>query len=107
MKALILISLLVSGCALYYEREYDEGSEYLRSSADEPSAVAAPRPQRRAAVNTENGQYVIPASECIGAVVNGVCHGTPTPGESIRMQTGQTPKCYGTMIGGSCTGPMF
>ena len=42
MKALILISLLVSGCATYYEREYDEGSEYLRSSADEPSAVAHP-----------------------------------------------------------------
>ena len=53
------------------------------------------------------GQYVFPASECIGAVVAGVCHGSPKPGEQIRMRTGQTPKCYGTMIGGQCTGPQF
>ena len=53
------------------------------------------------------GTPVIPASDCIGAVVNGVCHGTPTPGAQIKIQTGQTPRCYGTMIGGRCTGPLF
>jgi hypothetical protein len=39
--------------------------------------------------------------ECIGAVVNGVCHGSVIDTMPMR------PRCYGTMIGGRCTGPMF
>ena len=46
------------------------------------------------------GQPVISSSDCIGAVVNGVCHGTPAPGAP-------TATCYGQMVGGVCTGPMF
>ena len=53
------------------------------------------------------GTAMIPASQCIGAVVNGTCHGTPTPGEQIRIQTGQTPRCYGTVMNGQCIGPQF
>jgi hypothetical protein len=46
------------------------------------------------------GQPVISSEDCIGAVVNGVCHGTPAPGAA-------TATCYGQMVGGVCTGPMF
>jgi hypothetical protein len=41
------------------------------------------------------------ASECIGAVVNGTCHGAVIDTQRMR------PRCHGTMIGGSCTGPQF
>ena len=47
-----------------------------------------------------DGQPVISSGDCIGAVVNGVCHGTPAPGA-------QTVTCHGQMVGGVCTGPMF
>jgi hypothetical protein len=48
----------------------------------------------------EGGQTVINSGDCIGAVVAGVCHGTPAPGAP-------TATCYGQMVGGVCTGPMF
>jgi len=47
------------------------------------------------------GQTVYSSGDCIGAVVNGVCHGTIAPG-ATSLGT-----CYGEMIGGVCTGPMF
>jgi hypothetical protein len=47
-----------------------------------------------------DGQPVISSEDCIGAVVNGVCHGTPAPGAP-------TATCHGQMVGGVCTGPMF
>jgi len=44
---------------------------------------------------------VFPARECIGAVVNGVCHGG-------RISTDPMPvRCHGEMLNGRCTGPMF
>ena len=46
------------------------------------------------------GQPVISAGDCIGAVVNGVCHGAAAPGAPITT-------CHGQMVGGLCTGPMF
>ena len=46
------------------------------------------------------GQPVIGSGDCIGAVVAGVCHGVPAPGAPMAT-------CYGQMIGGVCTGPMF
>jgi hypothetical protein len=46
------------------------------------------------------GQPVISSEDCIGAVVNGVCHGTPAPGAP-------TATCNGRMVRGVCTGPMF
>lgn len=47
-----------------------------------------------------DGEPVISSSDCIGAVVNGVCHGTPAPGAA-------TATCHGQMVAGVCTGPMF
>ena len=48
------------------------------------------------------GTPIYNASECIGAVVNGVCNGTMIDTEPTR------PRCYGTLMpNGTCTGPMF
>jgi hypothetical protein len=69
--------------------------------------VLLPEDDESAGSRVQSGQHAISESECIGAVVNGVCHGTPTPEAQIKIQTGQAPRCYGTMIGGRCTGPMF
>jgi hypothetical protein len=49
---------------------------------------------------TKFGQPVISSGDCIGAVVNGVCHGTPAPGAPVAT-------CHGQMVAGVCTGPMF
>lgn len=48
-----------------------------------------------------SGSKVYSSDECIGAVVNGVCHG------SILPKSGYHKTCHGTMINGQCTGPMF
>jgi hypothetical protein len=49
-----------------------------------------------------SGQTVYSPSECIGAVVMGVCHGSILPDYSRPHST-----CYGQMLNGVCTGPMF
>ena len=46
------------------------------------------------------GQPVYREQDCIGAVVNGVCHG------SIGAAQPQAT-CYGQMLNGQCTGPQF
>ncbi len=49
-----------------------------------------------------SGTPIYNASECIGAVVNGVCNGTVIDTEPMR------PRCHGTLLpDGSCTGPVF
>src|SRR6266436_2784487 len=48
------------------------------------------------------GQAVYSSHECIGAVVMGVCHGSILPDYSHPHAT-----CYGQMLNGVCTGPMF
>jgi hypothetical protein len=55
-----------------------------------------------AAPNVGGGQTVYSPSECIGAVVMGVCHGSILPDYSRPH-----PTCYGQMLNGVCTGPMF
>jgi hypothetical protein len=47
------------------------------------------------------GTPVYSAGECIGPVIMGVCHG------SVIDTTPARPRCYGTMLNGQCTGPMF
>ena len=46
-------------------------------------------------------QPVYRAHECIGAVVNGVCHGSVIAPPDLK------PRCHGAMLNGQCTGPMF
>ncbi|WP_422463223.1 MULTISPECIES: hypothetical protein [unclassified Endozoicomonas] len=55
----------------------------------------------RRATQSSYGTKVYRADECIGSIVNGVCHG------SILPKTANHPTCYGQMINGQCTGPMF
>lgn len=45
------------------------------------------------------GIPVYTSGQCIGAVVNGICHGDTM---GIPAAT-----CHGTMLNGQCTGPMF
>lgn len=54
------------------------------------------------APNIGGGQTVYSLGECIGAVVMGVCHGSILPDDSRPH-----PICYGQMLNGICTGPMF
>lgn len=44
---------------------------------------------------------VYSADECVGAIVNGECHGSILPNKAYH------PTCHGQMINGQCTGPMF
>jgi hypothetical protein len=52
-------------------------------------------------VAPQSGTPVYKESDCIGAVVNGVCHGT------IQSTDPMPQRCYGQMINGKCTGPQF
>jgi hypothetical protein len=72
------------------------------ASAELPSAPAVTPPG-----SSSSGIAVLGAGQCIGAVVNGVCHGTPSPEAQIGMRTGTVPVCHGQMLNGQCTGPMF
>lgn len=47
------------------------------------------------------GTPVYRADECVGPVVNGVCHGSILPKSAVPQ------RCYGTMLNGRCTGPQF
>lgn len=47
------------------------------------------------------GIPVYTPDECVGAVVAGKCHGSVIPKNAYRK------KCYGQMVHGQCTGPMF
>lgn len=47
------------------------------------------------------GQQVYSSNECIGPIVMGVCHGAILPHSATH------PTCYGQMLNGMCTGPMF
>lgn len=62
--------------------------------------VFAPVVTSTPATNAQ-GQVVYSASQCIGSVVNGVCHGSIMPDAQYH------PTCYGQMLNGQCIGPMF
>ena len=64
-------------------------------------AAAQNQPTSYSAPPMYMGQPVYRQTECIGAVVNGVCNG------SILPNAGYHPTCYGTMLNGQCTGPMY
>ena len=85
----------LDACASHYYSQY-------RSSQ---TALPAPREYSSDPYNTtlsgDGSNKVYRASECIGAVVNGVCHGSVIDTQPMRQ------RCYGTMIGGHCTGPQF
>jgi hypothetical protein len=55
----------------------------------------------RARENPDEPTKVYRADDCIGAVVNGVCHGSVIDTDPARE------KCHGAWINGQCTGPQF
>ncbi len=79
------------------DNDYQQRLDFYIANANSSS------PSRRAASQpvTAHGQKVYRADECVGAVVNGQCHGSIIPKSTNR------PTCYGDMINGQCTGPMF
>ena len=62
--------------------------------------ASGPVPTPQTEFGGQVGQPVTSSGDCIGAAVNGVCHGTPAPGAP-------TATCHGQMVAGICTGPVF
>ncbi len=61
-----------------------------------------PSPRLSAEVLPElPGVPVYAPAECVGAVVNGVCHGAVLPESAAPV------RCHGQMVAGQCTGPLF
>ena len=89
----------VQGCVLVLienDRQHDLALANMLSSGTHHSMQPIPTPQM---TNYAQGQPVYNSSQCIGAVVNGVCNGS-TMGGPIGT-------CHGEMLNGQCTGPMF
>jgi len=85
-----------------YKQGIDGITQNSRAGASEPDPVSVRRrPSTVVSDNADFGQPVYSADECIGAIVNGVCHGTILPKSAYH------PTCHGTMLNGQCTGPMF
>lgn len=88
---------------------YRLASEFRLSEGDNASARArqhtppedTPSPNIAATTPPPNGVPVYDPSECIGPIIMGECKGSILP-HSAHHQT-----CYGTMLNGQCTGPMF
>lgn len=101
MRALILLLALspLMGCAAIAQLDaqvrdlrqdyYDQVDSYRTVPGLDP-VQAGSRPGT-----------VYDASECIGAVVNGVCHGSIMPAPTYHQT------CYGQMVGGICTGAQY
>lgn len=77
----------------YFDRE-------LERSSDRSSAPSSPYGGVYGAASPD-GVRVYAPSQCIGAIVNGECHGSIMPNGSPPMT------CHGQMLNGQCTGPMF
>ncbi|MDH4565943.1 hypothetical protein E8E95_04565 [Pseudomonas sp. BN414] len=93
---LALASISTTGCAEMIEARRD----YLQwvDSLNLPRQTTPPQQQLQ--MQQQYGQPVYRAQDCIGAVVNGVCHGST--GAAQPQST-----CYGQMLNGQCTGPQF
>lgn len=85
--AMVAMGALLAGCAQYNAAYH--GLERVSAAVTIPGTVSPA------------GTPVYSADECIGAIVNGECHGTILPKTSVH------PVCHGQMINGQCTGPMF
>ncbi|MFJ4393718.1 hypothetical protein [Pseudomonas sp. NPDC089396] len=107
MKTLLMLTALalLSGCASVLNSEFvrwaSDPHYYDRQvGASAPEQTLTPgQGYTKAPGRAPNGQPVYDASQCIGAVVNGACHGS-TIGQPVA-------RCYGTMLNGQCIGPQF
>jgi hypothetical protein len=76
------------------------GRAMIEHSSGPASEGESGRPGYSAS-GTEEGQPVYSASECVGPIVAGVCHGAILPNQATH------PVCHGEMLNGTCTGPLF
>ncbi|MNR23776.1 hypothetical protein D3C85_1408150 [compost metagenome] len=101
LLALALIS--TAGCAGLIDARRD----YLqwRNSLDLPRQSVPMQqqqttPLQQMQMQQQYGQPVYRAQDCIGAAVNGECHGSTGAAQPQAA-------CYGRMLNGQCTGPQF
>lgn len=92
-SALTIFSAVREACA--FQQRRDAGYVRQRSGASHSEM------SRTNVVSVQNSATVYGADECVGAVVNGQCHGTIIEARAYH------PTCHGQMLNGQCTGPMF
>ena len=77
----------------------------MQQASTPPPAYSSSGPETGQPVYSPSGagpgQPVYSASECVGPIVAGVCHGAILPNQATH------PVCHGEMLNGTCTGPMF
>lgn len=93
MKEILYMAIAVSlaGCAIS-----PEGINRMQKLGTGIHRVGTPGRQ-----DQNQGSMVYSADECIGPVIAGRCEG------SILPHGGHHETCYGEMLNGICTGPMF
>ena len=96
LLALALIS--TTGCAELIDARRD--LQQWRDSLELPRQTPATQQQQTMPMQQQYGQPVYRAQDCIGAVVNGVCHGSTGAAQPLAT-------CYGQMLNSQCTGPQF
>jgi hypothetical protein len=97
MWKIIFILPLLTGCG-------PQTSNYLSrlsAATNGQSLQSRPKENGQIQVSAPNSHLVYDASECIGAIVMGECHG------SILSNSAYHPTCHGEMLNGQCTGPLF
>ena len=103
MRRLILAALVALGVGASVWAGV-AAAQVHRSRVVQPPAIAPdPAVSLNPPAHTPGpGTPIYRASECIGAVVNGVCNGTVIDTEPMR------PRCHGTLLpDGTCTGPVL
>ena len=94
----VLPESTLDACAqLYYAQHQLQQAVGLSGT----SGRAGSMPDQNTTLDGDTSNKVYQASECIGAVVNNVCHGSVIDTQPMRQ------RCHGQMIGGRCTGPQF
>lgn len=97
MKPTVVASLLVlhlAGCGAILEARHRVNRRRHATQA----RISENSPAR---AFQGHGQPVYSPEECVGPIVNGVCHGSILPRNAVPQ------RCYGQMLNGQCTGPMF
>jgi hypothetical protein len=96
LLALALIS--TTGCTELINARRD--LQQWRDSLDLPGQTTPTQQQQTTPIQQQYGQPVYRSQDCIGAVVNGVCHGSTGAAQPLAT-------CYGQILNGQCTGPQF
>ena len=98
----------IAGFVFLIQASPAAGQIHYGPGAKPPMGVVQPPPLPNPRVRLPGEGYppggipIYDASECIGAVVAGVCHGSVIDTDPMR------PRCHGVLMpDGTCTGPVF